>query len=38
MTIGARGQLVRFFTGKIDDIRIYNRALNDKELSLLSTL
>lgn len=36
MTIGARGQLARFFTGKIDDIRIYNRALNQKEVSWLS--
>jgi hypothetical protein len=38
MTIGARGQLVRFFTGKIDDIRIYNRALNEKEITLLSAV
>jgi hypothetical protein len=38
MTIGARGQLVRFFTGKIDDIRIYNRAVSTKEISWLRTV
>ena len=35
MTIGARGQLARFFTGKIDDIRIYNRVLSNKEMEWL---
>jgi len=35
MTIGCRGQLARFFTGKIDDIRIYNKALNDNEVANL---
>lgn len=35
MTIGCRGQLARFFTGKIDDIRIYNRALQLSEISEL---
>lgn len=36
MTIGARGQLARFFTGKIDDIRIYNRALSAQEVTILN--
>lgn len=27
ITVGCRGQLVRFFAGKIDDIRFYNTAL-----------
>lgn len=35
MTIGCRGQLVRYFKGMIDDIRIYNRALNASEVNLL---
>ena len=35
MTIGCRGNLVRFFKGKIDDIRIYSRALTGSELSNL---
>jgi hypothetical protein len=35
MTIGARGQLERFFKGKIDDIRIYNRALTSSEVASL---
>lgn len=35
MTIGTRGNLVRFFKGKIDDIRIYNRALTAPEISAL---
>ncbi len=38
MTIGARGQIVRFFTGKIDDIRIYNRALSTREISWLESV
>ena len=36
MTIGCRGNLVRFFKGKIDDIRIYNRALTENEVTQLS--
>ena len=36
MTIGTRGQLARFFTGKIDDIRIYNRALSSEEVTVLN--
>lgn len=35
ITIGCRGQLVRFFNGKIDDIRFYNRALSAKEIHTL---
>lgn len=35
MTIGTRGNLVRFFKGRIDDIRIYNRALSDIEIANL---
>lgn len=35
MTIGTRGQLVRFFTGKIDDIRFYNRAVSASEVDVL---
>jgi len=35
MTIGCRGQLVRFFKGKIDDIRIYNRHLTVDEITQL---
>ena len=35
MTIGCRGQLARFFKGKIDDIRIYSRALGDEERTAL---
>jgi hypothetical protein len=37
MTFGTRGQLARFFKGKIDDIRIYNRALTTSEISSLYT-
>jgi len=37
MTIGCRGNLVRFFKGKIDDIRIYNRALSADEISELAS-
>lgn len=36
MTIGTRGQLARFFTGKIDDIRIYNRTLTASEITILN--
>lgn len=28
ITVGSRGQLVRFFTGKIDDLRFYNTAIS----------
>ena len=36
MTIGCRGNLVRFFKGKIDDIRIYGRAISEGEVAMLS--
>lgn len=36
MTIGCRANLVRFFKGKIDDIRIYNRALTQTEIANLN--
>lgn len=32
LTIGCRGNLVRYFKGKIDDIRIYDRAITDSEI------
>lgn len=35
VTIGRRGNAVRNFTGKIDDIRFYNRALTDAEVATL---
>lgn len=35
VTFGARGQEVRFFKGKLDNIRFYNRALTDQEISNL---
>ena len=35
MTIGTRGNLVRFFKGRIDDIRIYDRVLTDIEIASL---
>jgi hypothetical protein len=35
MTIGCRGNLVRFFKGKIDDIRIYNRSISEAEVANL---
>jgi hypothetical protein len=35
ITIGSRGQLVRFFSGKIDDIRFYNRAISLAEIQNL---
>lgn len=38
LTIGARywnSSLTSYFTGKIDDIRIYNRALSDSEIASL---
>jgi hypothetical protein len=38
VTIGTRGNRVRFFTGVIDDVRFYNRALSEKEIGLLHRL
>jgi hypothetical protein len=35
MTIGCRGNLVRFFKGKIDDIRIYGRGISESEVASL---
>jgi hypothetical protein len=35
ITIGVRGNLYRYFKGKIDDIRIYNRALTSDEIGNL---
>jgi hypothetical protein len=35
LTIGCRGNIVQFFTGKIDDIRIYNRSLAPEEVANL---
>jgi hypothetical protein len=35
VTIGCRGNMVRFFEGKIDDIRIYNRAISPTEVQTL---
>lgn len=35
ITIGTRGQLIRFFNGKIDDIRFYNRSISSEEIELL---
>jgi hypothetical protein len=35
VTIGCRGNMVRFFEGKIDDIRIYNRAITPVEVNAL---
>lgn len=35
LTIGCRGNLVRFFKGKIDDIRIYSRAISGGEVANL---
>jgi hypothetical protein len=37
VAIGANGTLERFFDGVLDDIRIYNRALNATEISDLFT-
>ena len=36
MYIGVRSDLQRFFEGKIDDVRVYNRALSDGEISALA--
>lgn len=33
VTIGCRGNLVRFFKGTIDDVRFYNRALDKAEIT-----
>lgn len=38
ITLGTRGNKKRFFSGKIDDVRIYNRALTIEEISLLYKL
>jgi hypothetical protein len=38
ITIGTRGNRVRFFTGVVDDVRFYNRALSEKEIGLLYKL
>jgi hypothetical protein len=35
VTIGCRGNLLRFFKGKIDDIRFYNRAITEAEVANL---
>jgi len=35
ITVGCRGQLVRFFAGKIDDIRFYNTAISASVVSEL---
>jgi hypothetical protein len=35
LTIGARGNMVRYFAGTVDDLRIYNRALLKKEIRSL---
>lgn len=35
VTFGMRGQGVRYFTGKIDDVRFYNRALDEHEITAL---
>jgi hypothetical protein len=37
ITIGCRGQLARFYTGKIDDIRFYNRSVDASEIHALFT-
>jgi hypothetical protein len=38
ITIGARGNKVRFFNGIVDDVRFYNRALTKIEVALLFKL
>ncbi len=35
LTIGCRGNLVRYFKGKIDDIRIYGRSVSEAEVASL---
>lgn len=38
ITVGSRGNLLRFFKGKVDDLRFYNRALSESEIELLFNL
>jgi len=38
ITIGTRGNKVRFFNGVVDDVRMYNRALTDEEIDILFKL
>jgi len=38
ITIGTRGNKVRFFNGVIDDVRMYNRALTEEEIEMLFKL
>jgi hypothetical protein len=35
VTIGCRGQLVRFFSGIVDDVRFFNRAITTSEIDML---
>lgn len=35
ITVGCRGQLVRFYKGLVDDLRFYNRALTEGEIDKL---
>lgn len=35
VTLGCRGNLVRFFKGKIDNVRFYNRKLSTEEINTL---
>lgn len=35
VTIGMRGQGARYFTGKVDDVRAYNRSLTESEIEAL---
>jgi hypothetical protein len=37
LLFGKREGNFQYFDGKIDDIRIYNRALNETEISYLAT-
>ena len=38
ITIGTRGNKVRFFSGVVDDVRMYNRALTEREIEVLFKL
>jgi hypothetical protein len=38
ITVGMRGNKVRHFTGVVDDLRFYNRALSEAEIGLLNSL
>jgi hypothetical protein len=38
ITVGTRGNKVRHFTGVVDDLRFYNRALSEAEIGLLHSL